>query len=80
MFANNMDINSLLFLFMGKDNSWIPIIMLIMFISQKWSYILNMWHKLLHNGKTERVVERNVTNKSARKNIVEVVKAVYSTA
>jgi hypothetical protein len=47
-----LDINSLMLLFLGKDNAWIPFILLMGLVIQKWDHIMAAYDTLIVFGKT----------------------------
>jgi hypothetical protein len=47
-----LDINSFILLFLGKDNAWVPLILLIGLVFQKWENIVNIYDTLIVFGKT----------------------------
>ncbi len=59
------DPSSLLFLLIGKDSNWMPIIMLIMVIIQQWCVIQSSYKKVTLYGKTQYIIKGKVyVNKS----------------
>ena len=53
MFPGSFDPSSLVLLFLGKDNSWIPFIAIIFVIFQKWNSIIQLYKSALLFGKTQ---------------------------
>lgn len=53
MFPGSFDPSSLVLLFLGKDNSWIPFIAVIFVIFQKWNSIYQFYKNALLYGKTQ---------------------------
>jgi mitochondrial chaperone BCS1 len=53
MFPGSFDPSSLVLLFLGKDNTWIPFIAIIFVIFQKWNAIQNFYKSALLFGKTQ---------------------------
>lgn len=56
MLPGNLDPNSIILLFLGKDHPWIPIIILILIIIQKWDDIKNIYYNISLFGKTQYIV------------------------
>jgi hypothetical protein len=49
---SGLDINSLMLLFLGKDNAWIPFILLAGLVIQKWEHVVAAYDTLTVLGKT----------------------------
>jgi len=56
MLPSSFDPSSLVFLILGKDNSWIPIVILATFIFQKWDLITQAYNNISLFGKTQYTV------------------------
>lgn len=53
----NTNISSLLFLLVGKENAWIPYIMIAFFVVQKWNFLVSKLKSLETIGKSSLVLK-----------------------
>ena len=60
MYSSNFDPVSLIFLLIGKENSWIPIIFGIIFIIQKWKDITKLYNSINSFGKAQYTVHADI--------------------
>jgi hypothetical protein len=60
MNIGNFDPSSLLLLFLGKDNSWIPLVFILILVMQKWEKIVDAYHRLTVFGKTQYTVSGTI--------------------
>ena len=59
-FPSNFDPSSLVLLFMGKDHPWIPLLVIITLVFQKWNIIKNSYKHITLFGKTQYKVSGTV--------------------
>jgi hypothetical protein len=53
MFPGSFDPTSLILLFIGKDNQWVPLLMVIILAAQKWNKIIDLYNNFMLLGKSQ---------------------------